>query len=1029
MKKTVKLLFSQADREVLRPLLEQLAAKGVRVLEEAEIGKKDTVLAVLSAHVYADTALTERLLSLVASGAGNVLPLQLDGAAIPDTLKNALYARNIIPAAGRDAAHTAERIISALPQKKSRLPLILGAAGIVLLAAVGLLIRQAGRAPEEAVPAIAQDEIVIPAALGLTEEDLAQISSVTIVGDLFLYGTTDREPVDFFTETYGTWEDGAHWYSKEDGHEYRMTRYDDLRFLALMPNLQHLCMALVEADAEALPDLNGLLRDGDVWISDCNIDRLDWLAGSLMTGLLYNRSAVTDFSPLTQCPQLNNVGLDLHGHAQADLSGFAPPSLERLSISNGQGLRSIDLSALSGVEKLRELEISFLPVSDLSFLEGAVNLQHLQIENMDALSDISAIGNLNRLNDLYFGYSPRITDYSPIAGCTALESIRVQGDFNPDGLRDASFLARLPKLRDIGLYSCNLNNMDFLEGVAEHQDSISLGFAGDIQDYSGLAAIGHFDYLHVNPRYNSGSRGGEFSAVLPYIRDAQIDTLMLYTCAGVDLSLLPDGIQDLSIRYGDLSDLTGLKPYSLRRLELWDCQYLTSLNGLENVPTLFEAQGQMELLITGCPRLTDYSALEGAYLETMKLMDAYYVPDLSMPLKINNLFLESIEGLSDLHCLDGLNGGEDCNLSLVGLDELYDLTPLRDFSGDHLTVPPQVEEQAQELVESGNYHDYEVAYPDGSWQPFDGAVELLSLEELETLPKSLLRRVERLCLVGDTLIDMEQGDVWEKWADGKDTPVLLFHNRSTDEVTPIEYGDGVVTDLSLFSELTGLRELRLYAQPLEDLNGIQNLAELNNLTVAYSPALTDASAAFACPQLQYCNLYGCPIESIHGVQNLQDLLELNLNNTKVTDISPLSQLDYSFAVTERDGFRLQIDGAPIEDYAPLAAIPVVDSLNINNIEAQRFIPYLEQVELYRLSACGAFTERSEADSNELFAAFIRSHPHLRELQIPWNRGITDLTPVLELENLEYLRVSFDMEEAIASLDGQSYDFALEIEGG
>ena len=45
-------------------------------------------------------------------------------------------------------------------------------------------------------------------------------------------------------------EDGAHWYSREDGHEYALTRYDDLRFLALMPKLRDLEIALVEVDPE-----------------------------------------------------------------------------------------------------------------------------------------------------------------------------------------------------------------------------------------------------------------------------------------------------------------------------------------------------------------------------------------------------------------------------------------------------------------------------------------------------------------------------------------------------------------------------------------------------------------------------------------------------------------------------------------------------------------------------------------------------------------------------------------------------------
>ena len=139
MKKQIRLLCAEADRAALQPVLDALESKGLRVSEKAP-GKNDLVLAALSEAFCADAEKSEALLDLLAAGAEQILPLQLDGAPIPDAIRNALYARNIIPAARRDAAHTAQRILDAVPREKSRLPLILGAAGILLLAVVGLLI-------------------------------------------------------------------------------------------------------------------------------------------------------------------------------------------------------------------------------------------------------------------------------------------------------------------------------------------------------------------------------------------------------------------------------------------------------------------------------------------------------------------------------------------------------------------------------------------------------------------------------------------------------------------------------------------------------------------------------------------------------------------------------------------------------------------------------------------------------------------------------------------------------------------------
>lgn len=1027
-KKVIHLLFSDADRAALQPVLDALQAKGLRVSGEAP-GKNDLVLAALSGSFYADDGKTGALLDLVAAGAENVLPVQLDAAPIPDAIKNALYARNIIPAAGRDAAHTAQRIVDALPKKKSRLPLILTASALVLVAVVGLLIWRAKQPPtEEPVPVMAETtaEIYIPA--GLTEEDLAAIEDVVIVGDYFGYFTDAdfREAGEHWLNVYDdvayrTFDDDVpRWISKEDGHAYTMTRYDDLRFLELMPKLRFLELVNVEADADTLPDLGDAAILEGVSLSDCEIDSLDWLAGAHMHDFDMHSTRVTDFAALSSCERLRTVFLDFYRMEEADLSAFAPPALEHLEICNGQDLRGgLDLSALSACTKLRECRLDAdLPLADLSFLADASKLEALYIYNLHELRDISALNGMKNLKHLEIQYCERVTDYTPIAGCSSLEQIHLQCDYNPDALQDASFLADLPRLWDIGLYSCNLNDLDFLEGKPDN-GRLCLGFAGDILDYSGLAYVKNYDYLHVNPRNQNGSRGGEFSAVLPYIQDAQIDNLMLYSCAGVNLSQLPDGIHELSICYGDLRDLSEIKPYSLRRLELRDCQYLGSLNGIEAIPTLFDERGQVALEIVGCPRLTDYAALSGSNLGHLKLVGQYSLPDLGS-LQTRGLRLESIPDLTDLSLLDALSAEEEIGIELVGLDELQDLSPLHRLNGGHLTVPPQVAEQAEELVDEGIFDSFEVAYPDGSWQPFDGAMELLSLDELDTLPAALLRRVERLGIAGDQLIDPDRYDVWEDWEhrDRNGNPALQLHDRETDEVTPLS--PGVITDLDRLSALTGLRELYLYGQPIQSLDGIQVFSSLEEFSAMGCTALTDASALFALPELRWVELKCTPVDTIQGVQNLRELRCLDVSNTKVDDLTPLADCDFS-AAYEDIGFSLHLNELELseEDFAAIGTIRRFQSINFTDADPAVWIPALSDCEIERLGAAG------DLHNNEDLAAFVSDHPELRELFLGWAEDLTDLTPLLALENLEKVSISRDLRAAIASLDGQSCEW-LEI---
>lgn len=285
--------------------------------------------------------------------------------------------------------------------------------------------------------------------------------------------------------------------------------------------------------------------------------------------------------------------------------------------------------------------------------------------------------------------------------------------------------------------------------------------------------------------------------------------------------------------------------------------------------------------------------------------------------------------------------------------------------------------------------------------------------------------MQKVCIVGDILIDLDKG--WaEPFHDGDSVIIWKYHDFETGEETILEPGKGVITDITVFNEMENLKELYLFAQPLENINGIQNLSNLECLQLKYCTDLTDVSAAFACQQLQSINLYGCPVGSIRGVQNLPNLTDLTISETKVTDISPLKDVNYTYA-NEHGGFSLYLGATGIEDFSPLACVPVFASLEVNNNDAVLFVKHLKGVEIRRITACDCFMGRQGEDPNALLAEFIKDHPEIIDLCISWNNGLTDLTPVITLKNLERFRVSFDMEEAVLSLEGKEYGFEIEIE--
>ena len=1023
--KQIKILSAAQDRESLQPILRQLEQAGIRLSAAGnKVKKQELLLVVLSANFYADEKLQEVLLSHLAVGAENVLPLQLDDTPIPDRLKNALYARNIIPAAGRGAKQIAERITAAIPEPRPVLPKILIAAAIVLLAAVGIFLWRSHSA-QTAAPVMANDPILVPTSLGLTEEDLAAIEDVVIVGDYFGYFTdadfceAGENWLNVDWVAYRTFEnDTPMWISKDDGREYAMTRYDDLRFLELMPNLRFLELVEVAADADKLPDLSGASLLEGVSLRSCHIDSLEWLRGARMNSFDAQLTQITDYSPLTDCDSLSDVWIDLY--SAADLSTFAPPALSSLWLENADMNSPLDLSGLAGCDKLEDVQLGALPLRDLAFLENK-SLINLELWDLPEIRDISAVETLKALQSLSIEGCPRITDYAPISGCAALEELHLQCDENPDAVRDASFLRELPKLRDIGLYSCNLRDLDFLEGIALRQKNINLGFAGEIGDYSGLAFIKSYDSLHINPR-RAGGNFGDLSAVLPYLEGATVKNLHLHDCGGIDLSLLPEVTERLEIWYGDLRDLSTMPAWAIQRLQLYDCQYLTGLDGIEQL-SAYSQSGVLNLDIFGCPRLTDWSAVEAVSLSGLSLSGVYSLPTFDT-LDFGSLHLESIEGLNDLHILDGLSDGHSYNsIELVGLDGIAELSPLRRLRIDFLEIPPQLADQAEELLADGVIKDYEVAYPDSSWQPFEGEVELLSLEELDTLPKSLLRRVERLTIAGDMLIDNDRYEIWEDWSDmdpeaENAQPSLILVDRESGERRPLPMGS--VTDLHMFSELSGLRELCLYAQPLEDLNGVQALGDLTRLNLTLCPNLRDASPAFALPELEELHLRDSAVESIQGVQNLSHLRCLDIFHTQVADLSPLAACDFSEAY-EQGGFRLDTADLPCEDFSALGSIREYEFICLNNMDSAKWAEPLEDC-----SICG-FGATSAGWTNERFARFVGQHPELEEVEVSWSMELTDLTPLLQLENLRQVHLNRQMEEAINSLSGQNLCFDLWID--
>ena len=367
-------------------------------------------------------------------------------------------------------------------------------------------------------------------------------------------------------------------------------------------------------------------------------------------------------------------------------------------------------------------------------------------------------------------------------------------------------------------------------------------------------------------------------------------------------------------------------------------QRLKSLKGIENLKKFREQNGEFELEIYGCPRLTDLSALEGKKLRRLKLAGTYILPDLGS-FRTLDLELDSVEGLEDLSCLEALDPEKRINLTVLMPDEITNLMTARNLKGDRLVVSPQFTEQAQGLVEEGHYREIEIRYPDRSWQQNDSGFTLLSLEEIDELPKVVLGKVETLILAGDTVVNMETHEARQEWDEMNNRNKWVIQERGTDMITDVQ--TGTLTDLTRLVKLTKLKWLWVVCQPLQNVNGVEDMLQLEEADFQDCDQLTDISGLFTVESLRRIDIRNAPVSSIQGIQNLPALTSLNLNNTRVTDIAPLAECDLG-AAEQEGGLNLTIQGSePVRDLTPLEGIRSFGMMFMNEQDAETWLPHMQ----------------------------------------------------------------------------------------
>ena len=320
---------------------------------------------------------------------------------------------------------------------------------------------------------------------------------------------------------------------------------------------------------------------------------------------------------------LHLEALDLSNDDIAPLADFK--HLRTLSLADNPAIT--DLSSISGLSELTELDLTGTGVTDLSPIAGLTKLEELDLANPD-LADLTPLMGLTNLKVLYLDdgslSSSAITNLDALAGLVNLEGLYIPSTPNYTNLDALSGMTQLRELVMMGTRYSDINSIDSVDFLANmpHLERLILSVRDiDLTPMAGAVSLSHVELTGGSFRIDSLSTLSGLTELDALILHRSGDTVL---CSAQDLTAL--------------SSLT-----QLRRLDLGRVDGLTSLTGLENLTNLEElsiASDSDDPNIT----VTDLSPLAGlTKLHSLNLWFGTPANIMSPPLDISTL-----SGLTEL---------------------------------------------------------------------------------------------------------------------------------------------------------------------------------------------------------------------------------------------------------------------------------------------------------------------------------------------------------------------------------------------
>lgn len=203
----------------------------------------------------------------------------------------------------------------------------------------------------------------------------------------------------------------------------------------------------------------------------------------------WDDSTITDFTPITQLSQLEELYISYSKDEQIELSFLSEmPAITRLFLIE---CTIEDVSFLEKMPQLQRLSLYETPIEDLAVLEKLPELIELSLAGNENAKNMEAVGTLLKMQDLGL-QDCGIEDIRFLSGLTELRGVNLNGN----SITDITPLAGMDQLERLGLAENEIRDISVLKNL-NHLFDLALD-GNEIRDISALAGLSRLNQVGLS---------------------------------------------------------------------------------------------------------------------------------------------------------------------------------------------------------------------------------------------------------------------------------------------------------------------------------------------------------------------------------------------------------------------------------------------------------------------------------------------------------------------------------------------------